>query len=176
LRADIDALRIEDQKQTPYRSTVPEVMHACGHDAHTATVFGALVALDRLECDRALPWPVTWRGIFSTGRGVGRRREGDDRGWRAGRRRRNYRSPRRSHAARRHDWRSVGPLTASCDDMRITVRGRGGMRRGRHESNDPIAAAAELVSTLYQFVPRATDSQDAVVVSFGRFMGARTRT
>ena len=42
LRADIDALRIEDQKQTPYRSTVPEVMHACGHDAHTATVFGAL--------------------------------------------------------------------------------------------------------------------------------------
>ncbi len=42
LRADIDALRIEDQKQTPYRSTVPEVMHACGHDAHTATMFGAL--------------------------------------------------------------------------------------------------------------------------------------
>src|SRR5262245_34135535 len=38
VRADIDALRIEDQKQTPYRSTVPEVMHACGHDAHTSTV------------------------------------------------------------------------------------------------------------------------------------------
>src|SRR4051812_30881153 len=64
LRADIDALRIEDQKLTRYRSTVPEVMHACGHDAHTATVFGALSALDRLECDSALPWPVCWRGIF----------------------------------------------------------------------------------------------------------------
>src|SRR5688572_16569070 len=36
MRADIDALRIQDQKQSPYRSTVPEVMHACGHDAHTA--------------------------------------------------------------------------------------------------------------------------------------------
>src|SRR5437763_15502189 len=64
LRADIDALRIEDQKHTPYRSTVPNVMHACGHDAHRATMFGALLALDRLECDHALPWPVTWRGIF----------------------------------------------------------------------------------------------------------------
>src|SRR3954462_9390169 len=64
LRADIDALRIEDQKQIPYRSTVREVMHACGHDAHTATVFGALTALDRLECEHALPWPVSWRGLF----------------------------------------------------------------------------------------------------------------
>src|SRR3954466_15542686 len=64
LRVDIDALRIEDQKQTSYRSTVPEVMHACGHDAHTATVFGALLALNRMECDHALPWPVTWRCIF----------------------------------------------------------------------------------------------------------------
>src|SRR5687768_8695516 len=45
LRADIDALRIQDQKETPYRSTVPQVMHACGHDVHTATVFGAISAL-----------------------------------------------------------------------------------------------------------------------------------
>ena len=66
-----------------------------------------------------------------------------------------------------------GPLTASCDDMRITVRGRGGHAARPHESNDPIAAAAELVSTLYQFVPRATDSQDAVVVSFGQIHGGQ---
>src|SRR3954470_15553149 len=64
LRADVDALRIQDQKQTPYRSTVPEVMHACGHDAHTATVYGALLALAQRECSSDLPWAVTWRGIF----------------------------------------------------------------------------------------------------------------
>ena len=57
--------------------------------------------------------------------------------------------------------------------MRITVRGRGGHAARPHESNDPIAAAAELVSTLYQFVPRATDSQDAVVVSFGQIHGGQ---
>ena len=79
VRADIDALRIQDQKQTPYRSTVPEVMHACGHDAHTATVFGALAAFDRLECEKALPWPVTLAWHFSAVRRNEPWRASDDR-------------------------------------------------------------------------------------------------
>jgi amidohydrolase len=41
LRADIDGLRIQDEKEVPYRSRKPALMHACGHDAHTATVFGS---------------------------------------------------------------------------------------------------------------------------------------
>jgi amidohydrolase len=173
LRADIDALRIEDQKQTPYRSTVPEVMHACGHDAHTATMYGALLALDRLECDRALPWPVTWRGIFQPAEESG---EGAKAMMSAG----ALDGVAAIIAAHVDPTRRAGtigvksgPLTASCDDMRITVRGRGGHAARPHESNDPIAAAAEFVSTLYQFVPRATDSQDAVVVSFGQIHGGQ---
>src|SRR4051794_14176569 len=173
LRADIDALRIEDQKQTPYRSTVPQMMHACGHDAHTATVFGALVALDRLECDHSLPWPVTWRGIFQPAEESG---DGAKAMIAAG----ALDGVTAIVAAHVDPTRRAGviglksgPLTASCDDMRITVRGRGGHAARPHESNDPIAAAAELVSTLYQFVPRATDSQDAVVVSFGQIHGGQ---
>ena len=173
VRADIDALRIQDQKQTPYRSTVPEVMHACGHDAHTATVFGALATLDRLECEKALPWPVSWRGIFQP-------------------------SEETSHGARAmvaagalNDVAAIvslhvdptrpagtigvrpGVFTANCDELCVVVQGRGGHAARPHESNDPIAAAAELISTLYQFVPRATDSQDAVVVSFGQIHGGQ---
>jgi amidohydrolase len=173
LRADIDALRIQDQKQTPYRSTVPEVMHACGHDAHTATMYGALLALDRLERDRALPWPVTWRGIFQPAEESG---DGAKAMIAAG----ALDGVTNIIAAHVDPTRPVGmiglksgPLTASCDDMRIIVRGRGGHAARPHESNDPIAAAAELVSTLYQFVPRATDSQDAVVVSFGQIHGGQ---
>jgi amidohydrolase len=173
LRADIDALRIDDQKQTPYRSTVPEVMHACGHDAHTATVFGALLALDRLECDHLLPWPVAWRAIFQPAEESG---EGAKAMISAG----ALDGVAAILAAHVDPTRRAGaiglksgPLTASCDDMRITVRGRGGHAARPHESNDPIAAAAELVSTLYQFVPRATDSQDAVVVSFGQIHGGQ---
>jgi amidohydrolase len=64
-------------------------------------------------------------------------------------------------------------FTASCDAMRLTVNGRGGHSARPHESTDPIAAAAQLISTLYQFVPRATDSQDAVVVSFGQIHGGQ---
>lgn len=173
LRADIDALRIEDQKHTPYRSTVPEVMHACGHDAHTATMFGALVALDRLECDHELPWPVTWRGIFQPAEESG---DGAKAMMAAG----ALDGVAAILAAHVDPTRQAGtigvrsgPLTASCDDMRITVKGRGGHAARPHESNDPIAAAAELVSTLYQFVPRAIDSQDAVVVSFGQIHGGQ---
>ena len=45
LRADIDALPLDDEKLVPYRSTVPGVCHACGHDVHTAAVLGAGLAL-----------------------------------------------------------------------------------------------------------------------------------
>jgi amidohydrolase len=55
--------------------------------------------------------------------------------------------------------------------VRVTIHGRGGHAARPHESVDPIAAAAQLISTLYQFIPRATDSQDAVVVSFGQIHG-----
>lgn len=173
LRADIDALRIDDQKLTTYRSTVPEVMHACGHDAHTAAVFGALAALHRLAVDHALPWPVAWRGIFQPAEetSTGARAmvaagalEGVD-------------AIVSLHVdpTRRAGTIGVrsGVFTASCDAMRVVVQGRGGHAARPHESTDPIAAAAELVSTLYQFVPRATDSQDAVVVSFGQIHGGQ---
>src|SRR3954449_11630653 len=52
-RADIDALRIQDAKDVPYRSTRDGVMHACGHDAHTAMALGACLALR--DCRDALP-------------------------------------------------------------------------------------------------------------------------
>ncbi len=173
VRADIDALRIEDQKESPYRSTVPQVMHACGHDAHTATVFGALVALDTLDARGAMPWPVSWRGIFQPAEelGVGAKAMiGAEALKDIGAILALHVDP--SRRAGTIGVRS-GALTASCDDMRITVIGRGGHAARPHESNDPIAAAAELVSTIYQFVPRATDSQDAVVVSFGQIHGGQ---
>lgn len=173
LRADIDALRIQDQKQTPYRSTVHEVMHACGHDAHSATVFGALSALEQMRLDGTLPWPVTWRGIFQPAEETG----DGAKAMVAAKALQNVSAIFSVHV---DPTRSVGTIairsgvfTASCDALRVTVQGRGGHAARPHESTDPIAAAAELISTLYQFVPRATDSQDAVVVSFGQIHGGQ---
>jgi amidohydrolase len=67
----------------------------------------------------------------------------------------------------------VGAFTAHCDALHIAVHGRGGHGARPHESKDPIAAAAQLINTLYQFVPRVTDSHDAVVLSFGRVCGGQ---
>jgi len=173
LRADIDALRIEDQKQVPYRSTVPGVMHACGHDAHTAIVFGALAVLSQMEIADALPWPVAWRGIFQPA-------EETSRGARAMVAAGALTEVDAVLSLHVDPTRRVGTVgirsgvfTASCDAMRIVVNGRGGHSARPHESTDPIAAAAQLISTFYQYIPRATDSQDAVVVSFGQIHGGQ---
>jgi amidohydrolase len=171
LRADLDALSIQDRKEVPYRSRRPGVMHACGHDAHTAIVYTALVVIEKLAAAGDLPWPVPIRGIFEpseeTATGA---REMIEAG--------ALEQVEAIFATHVDPHRVVGRvgvrsglLTANCDAMRLTVRGRGGHAARPHESKDPIAAAAQLISTLYLFVPRATDSREAVVVTIGQIQG-----
>lgn len=170
-RADIDALLIQDEKQTPYRSTRDGVMHACGHDAHAAIALGVVQTLTQMESRGLAPWPLAWRAIFQpaeeTAAGA---RQMIEAGALDG--------VRQIFALHVDPARCVGEIgirtgafTANCDDLSVTVHGRGGHGARPHESRDPIAAAALLISTLYQFVPRATNSLDAVVVSFGRVAG-----
>ena len=64
LRADIDALSINDAKDVVYRSRHDGLMHACGHDVHAAILFGAILALVDLKNAEQLPWPTHVRGLF----------------------------------------------------------------------------------------------------------------
>ncbi len=171
LRADIDALRIADQKQVPYRSQRPGLMHACGHDGHTAVVVGAALALERMRAEAKLPWPVPWRAIFQPSEETA---TGAQEMIAAG----ALEGIEAIFAAHVDPTREVGHLglrpgilTAGCDAMRLTIYGQGGHAARPHEARDPIAAAAQLISTLYLFVPRANDSQDAVVVTIGQILG-----
>jgi amidohydrolase len=174
LRADIDALRIHDEKEVPYRSRCDGVMHACGHDAHTATVFGATVALRELQQAEVLPWPIRLRAIFqpaeetATGAremvGVGAMDDVDA-----------------ILAVHVDPTRPLGKIgvrpgvfTANCDEIDIHIIGRGGHAARPHEASDPIAAAAQLINSLYLFVPRATDSQESVVITIGQVTGGHT--
>jgi len=168
LRADIDALKIHDEKEVEYRSQHDGIMHACGHDAHTATVFAALLALH--QSAETIPDNVSVRAIFQpaeeTCRGA---REMIDVG--------ALEDVKAILATHMDPARQVGTigvrsgvLTANCDDLTIRVVGRGGHAARPHETSDPIVAASHLISTIYQVIPRSIDSQDAVVVTIGQIM------
>jgi len=171
LRADIDALHIHDVKEVEYRSQHDGVMHACGHDAHTAVVLGALCTLNDLRDAGRLPWEFRMRGIFQPAEEtcVGAKEmirvgalDGVD-------------AILATHMdpARRlgRIGLRAGAFTANSDEVRVNIVGRGGHAARPHEASDPIAAAAQLINALYLFVPRATDSQDAVVVTMGQLIG-----
>lgn len=174
LRADIDALRIHDAKQVDYRSQNDGVMHACGHDAHATTIFGALTAIKQLADKAELPWSVPLRGIFQPAEETC---AGAEQMIDAGALE-NVSSVVAIHV---DPQRLVGRIglcsgvfTANCDEMHVRIKGLGGHAARPHEANDPIAAAAQLVNALYLYIPRVTDSQDAVVVTIGQIHGGDT--
>ena len=171
IRADIDALAIQDEKNAPYASQVPSVMHACGHDAHTATVLGAIRSLDELDRTDALPWPIRWRAVFQPSEETC---DGAHAMVQSG----AVEGVDAIIATHMDPSRALGKigirpgvLTANGDNVTFTIFGRGGHAARPHEAIDPIAVAAQLISSLYLFVPRTTDSLDAVVITIGQIIG-----
>lgn len=171
IRGDIDALRIQDTKQANYSSKVPGIMHACGHDAHTAITWGTAVALSKAMADEILPWDVGWRGIFQPAEEI------------------NTGALEMMEAGALEDVDAIltlhvdpsrpvgmvgmkqGAFTANCVTLELIVSGRGGHAARPHQSCDPIAAVAQLISSIYQFIPRRFDAQESVVISFGEIKG-----
>ena len=168
LRADIDALGLHDAKDVPYRSQTDGVMHACGHDAHAAIAVAAMLALDELDRDNALPWPVHWRGILQPAEETA---EGAREMVAAGAMK-GVRALFALHADPSLPVGSIGVregmLTAACDLVEIQITGKGGHAARPHQSIDPIPTAAQLITALYTFVPRASDAQEPVVLTIGQ--------
>jgi amidohydrolase len=170
LRADIDALPIQEVDGRTYGSRCPGLMHACGHDGHSATVLGAVLALQALAERGALPWTVPWRAIFQPAEEslVGAREMiaagflSEVAGILS-----LHMDPSRQVGT---VGARVGAFTANCDTLRITITGRGGHAARPHQTRDPIAALVSLVASLYQSIPRGIDSQDPVVLSFGQIV------
>ncbi len=159
IRADIDALRIDDAKpeSIAYRSTRPGVMHACGHDAHASMALGATLALWR--CRELLPYPVALRTLFQPAEEVGC---GAREMVAAGALHRVkalvalHVDPDRPVGRVGH---RAGALTAFCEDLDVLIEGRGGHAARPFQTDDPIGAAAAFVQAVYQLVPRSVDAR-----------------
>lgn len=168
LRADLDALPIKEENDVPYRSQSEGVMHACGHDVHTAILLGAAEIL--WEMRDSLPSPV--KLIFQPGEeknpGGATLMIADG----------VLKNPEVSEIFALHVFPELevgkvgfkkGIYMASCDEIHITIHGKGGHGALPHNCIDPIVTGANLILQLQQIVSRKCDPKIPCVLSFGHF-------
>jgi len=167
LRADIDALPLVDRKDVSYASSVPGVCHACGHDLHTAAVLGAGLVLADLAREAQLPGRV--RLIFQPAEESPRSgaREIVDSGGVEGVERifALHCDPR---TAVGQVGLRVGAITASADQVRVRLTGRGGHTARPHLTGDLVFALAKVATELPAALSRRVDPRAALSVVWGR--------
>ncbi len=174
LRADMDALPIDEANDLPFRSRVKGVMHACGHDAHTAMLLGVADVLARLK-DR-LPGTVVF--LFQPAEEGAP--EGEEGGAALMVKEGALDEPKVEAVFGLHvgSWVSAGqagwsdgPIFASSDTFRIEVEGKSVHGAQPHMGLDPIPIAAEIVQALQLIVSRQIDGRQPRVLTIGRIQG-----
>ncbi len=163
LRADFDALPIQDEKEVPYKSKVAGVTHACGHDGHTATLLAVGKVLQ--ENREQLAGNVVLLFQHAEEGGGGARKmmadnclEGVD------------------AIFANHLWSLIptgtisytkGYTTAAGDGFQIKIKGKGGHGSSPHDTIDSIAVAGQLINQLQYIVSRRVNPQKTAVVTIG---------
>ncbi|MEP6892978.1 MAG: amidohydrolase [Gaiellaceae bacterium] len=172
LRADLDALPIQEENDVPYVSTRPGVMHACGHDGHAAMLLAAASAL----AERRDSFSGEVRFIFQhaeevpPGGAVALVAAGvvDGVDLMAG-----------IHVSSNLDAGLIsvipGAVMAAADLFTLEISGRGGHGASPHETVDPVAVAAQVIANLQHLVSRETDPFDSAVVSVTTMRGGVAR-
>jgi amidohydrolase len=170
LRADIDALPINELTRLPYSSTHPGKMHACGHDGHTATLLGVAAALKSIEKELPVCVNLFWQPAEEGGAGAKRLIEAGLLDGRIG--------PKPAAVFGLHGWPGLpvgkistrpGVLLAATETFSAEFIGTGTHAAYPQMGHDPIVTACEAVVNLQQVISRDIDPTESAVVTVGKF-------
>jgi amidohydrolase len=177
VRADMDALPVQEATNLPFKSLNPGVMHACGHDFHSSVVLGTALVLNAVK--DAVRGTVTF--LFQPSEEGPP--EGEDGGADLMVREGALDDPPVGAVFGFHVWPenvgtvflAAGNVTAAADTFIITVKGRSAHGARPHEGVDAIVIAAEIITALQTIVSRAADPTDPTVLTIGTIQGGSRR-
>ncbi|MHC4443930.1 MAG: M20 metallopeptidase family protein [Planctomycetota bacterium] len=172
LRAELDALPIDEQTDLPYKSTIKGVMHACGHDGHAAILLGSAMVLSQMadQLTGKIKFIFQPDEESNGGGGVLCNKGVLD-------------NPKVDAILALHGWppakvgtilTGTGPIMAASSPFEITVRGKGTHGAYPHRGVDPIVVAANIVTALQSIVSRTVDPLDPAVVTVGHISAGAT--